>query len=134
MVDIPKELGYRETHEWVRNEGDGTVTVGITDYAQDSLGDIVYVELPELGDELDLGQEAGVVESVKAASDIFAPLTGTVIAINEALEDTPEIINASPYGDGWFYRLRLADPAELDDLLDAQAYLEVVEEEQDHEE
>lgn len=134
MVDIPKELGYRETHEWVRNEGDGTVTVGITDYAQDSLGDIVYVELPELGDELDLGQEAGVVESVKAASDVFAPLTGTVIAINEALEDTPEIINASPYGDGWFYRLRLADPAELDDLLDAQAYLEVVEEEQDHEE
>ncbi|MBI2782823.1 MAG: glycine cleavage system protein GcvH [Gammaproteobacteria bacterium] len=131
MVDTPKELGYRETHEWVRNEGDGTVTVGITDYAQDSLGDIVYVELPELGDELDLGQEAGVVESVKAASDVFAPLTGTVIAINEALEDTPEIINASPYGDGWFYRLRIADPAELDDLLDAQAYLEVVEEEQD---
>lgn len=131
MVDTPKELGYRETHEWVRNEGDGTVTVGITDYAQESLGDIVYVELPELGDELDLGQEAGVVESVKAASDIFAPLTGTVIAINEALEDTPEIINASPYGDGWFYRLRLADPAELDDLLDAQAYLDVVEEEQD---
>ncbi|MBK8132957.1 MAG: glycine cleavage system protein GcvH [Gammaproteobacteria bacterium] len=131
MVDTPKELGYRETHEWVRNEGDGTVTVGITDYAQDSLGDIVYVELPELGDELDLGQEAGVVESVKAASDVFAPLTGTVIAINEALEDTPEIINASPYGDGWFYRLRLADPAELDDLLDAEAYLDVVEEEQD---
>lgn len=131
MVDTPKELGYRETHEWVRNEGDGTVTVGITDYAQDSLGDIVYVELPELGDELDLGQEAGVVESVKAASDIFAPMTGTVIAINEALEDAPEIINASPYGDGWFYRLRLADPAELDDLLDAQAYLDVVEEEQD---
>lgn len=134
MVDIPKELGYRETHEWVRNEGDGTVTVGITDYAQDSLGDIVYVELPELGDELDLGQEAGVVESVKAASDVFAPLTGTVIAINEALEDAPEIINASPYGDGWFYRLRLADPAELDDLLDAQAYLDVVEEEQDSDE
>ena len=132
MVDTPKELGYRETHEWVRNEGDGTVTVGITDYAQDSLGDIVYVELPELGDELDLGQEAGVVESVKAASDIFAPLTGTVIAINEALEDAPEIINASPYGDGWFYRLRLADPAELDDLLDAQGYLDVVEEEQDN--
>jgi glycine cleavage system H protein len=131
MVDTPKELGYRETHEWVRNEGDGTVTVGITDYAQESLGDIVYVELPELGDELDLGQEAGVVESVKAASDVFAPLTGTVIAINEALEDAPEIINASPYGDGWFYRLRLADPAELDDLLDAQGYLDVVEEEQD---
>ncbi|MGE3395259.1 MAG: glycine cleavage system protein GcvH, partial [Steroidobacteraceae bacterium] len=119
---------------WVRNEGDGTVTVGITDYAQDSLGDIVYVELPELGDELDLGQEAGVVESVKAASDVFAPLTGTVIAINEALEDAPEIINASPYGDGWFYRLRLADPAELDDLLDAQGYLDVVEEEQDSDE
>ena len=131
MVDTPKELGYRETHEWVRNEGDGTVTVGITDYAQDSLGDIVYVELPEVGDELDLGQEAGVVESVKAASDVFAPLTGTVVAINEALEDAPEIINASPYGDGWFYRLRIADPAELDELLTAGEYLEVVAEEQD---
>ena len=131
MVATPKELGYRETHEWVRNEGDGTVTVGITDYAQDSLGDIVYVELPEVGDELDLGQEAGVVESVKAASDVFAPLTGTVVAINEALEDNPEIINASPYGDGWFYRLRIADPAELDELLTAGEYLEVVAEEQD---
>lgn len=131
MVDTPKELGYRETHEWVRKEGDGTVTVGITDYAQDSLGDIVYVELPEVGDELDLGQEAGVVESVKAASDVFAPITGTVVAVNEALEDNPEIINASPYGDGWFYRLRIADPAELDELLSAADYLEVVAEEQD---
>lgn len=130
MVDTPRELGYRETHEWVRNEGDGTVTVGITDYAQDSLGDIVYVELPTVGDELDTGQEAGVVESVKAASDIYAPVAGTVVAINEALEDNPEIINASPYGDGWFYRLRVADPDELENLLDADGYLAAVEEQE----
>jgi len=94
MVDTPKEFGYRETHEWVRNEGDGTVTVGITDYAQDSLGDIVYVELPAIGDELDTGQEAGVVESVKAASDVYAPVAGTVVAVNEALEESPELIGA----------------------------------------
>ncbi len=130
MVDTPKELGYRETHEWVRNEGDGTITVGITDYAQDSLGDIVYVELPAVGDELDMGQEAGVVESVKAASDVYAPVAGTVIATNEALEENPEIINASPYGDGWFYRLRVADPAELADLLDPEGYLAAVEEQE----
>lgn len=130
MVDTPRELGYRETHEWVRKEGDGTVTVGITDYAQDSLGDIVYVELPAVGDELDTGQEAGVVESVKAASDVYAPVAGTVIAINEALEENPEIINASPYGDGWFYRLRVADPEELADLLDADGYLAAVEEQE----
>lgn len=130
MVDTPRELGYRETHEWVRNEGDGTVTVGITDYAQDSLGDIVYVELPTVGDELDTGQEAGVVESVKAASDIYAPVAGTVVAINEALEDNPEIINASPYGDGWFYRLRVTDPDELENLLDADGYLAAVEEQE----
>ncbi len=130
MVDTPKELCYRETHEWVRDEGDGTVTVGITDYAQESLGDIVYVELPAIGDDLETGQEAGVVESVKAASDIYAPVSGTVVAINEVLEETPEIINASPYGDGWFYRLEVADAAELEDLLDAEGYLEVVEEEE----
>lgn len=130
MVDTPKELGYRETHEWVRDEGDGTVTVGITDYAQDSLGDIVYVELPAVGDELEAGQEAGVVESVKAASDVYAPLAGTVVAVNAALEETPEIINASPYGDGWFYRLKVADAAELDELLDADGYLAAVEEQE----
>lgn len=130
MVDTPKELGYRATHEWVRDEGDGTLTVGITDYAQESLGDIVYVELPAVGDELEAGQEAGVVESVKAASDIYAPVSGTVIAVNEALAETPEIINASPYGDGWFYRLEAADVAELEELLDAEGYLKAVEEEE----
>lgn len=131
MVDTPKEFGYRETHEWVRNEGDGTVTVGITDYAQDSLGDIVYVELPAVGDELDTGQEAGVVESVKAASDVYAPVAGTVVAVNEALEDSPELINASPYGDGWFYRLRVANADELEELLDADGYLAAVEEQEE---
>lgn len=130
MVDTPKEFGYRETHEWVRNEGDGTVTVGITDYAQDSLGDIVYVELPAVGDELDTGQEAGVVESVKAASDVYAPVAGTVVAINEALEENPELINASPYGDGWFYRLKVANADELEELLDADGYLAAVEEQE----
>ncbi len=130
MADTPKELGYRDTHEWVRNEGDGTVTVGITDYAQDSLGDIVYVELPAIDDELETGQEAGVVESVKAASDIYAPVAGTVIAINAALEENPEIINASPYGDGWFYRLQVTDDSELDTLLDADSYLKAVEEQE----
>jgi len=131
MVDTPKEFGYRETHEWVRNEGDGTVTVGITDYAQDSLGDIVYVELPAIGDELDTGQEAGVVESVKAASDVYAPVAGTVVAVNEALEESPELINASPYGDGWFYRLRVANADELEELLDADGYLAAVEEQEE---
>lgn len=131
MVDTPKEFGYRETHEWVRNEGDGTVTVGITDYAQDSLGDIVYVELPAVGDELDTGQEAGVVESVKAASDVYAPVAGTVVAVNEALEESPELINASPYGDGWFYRLRVANADELEELLDADGYLAAVEEQEE---
>src|SRR5690606_3273765 len=113
------------------NEGDGTVTVGITDYAQDSLGDIVYVELPTIGDELDTGQEAGVVESVKAASDVYAPVAGTVVAVNEALEESPELINASPYGDGWFYRLRVANADELEELLDADGYLAAVEEQEE---
>lgn len=129
MSELPKELRYLETHEWVRNEGDGTATVGITDHAQEALGDVVFVELPEVGQELNAGEEAGVVESVKAASDIFAPVSGEVIAINEELEDAPETINQSPYGDGWFYRIRMSDPTELDGLMDADAYREAVEDE-----
>ncbi|MFA5631905.1 MAG: glycine cleavage system protein GcvH [Porticoccaceae bacterium] len=129
MSEVPKELRYLETHEWVRNEGDGTVTIGITDHAQDALGDVVFVELPEVGSELAAGDESAVVESVKAASDIYAPVSGEVIAVNEQLEDEPETVNNSPYGDGWFYKVRMSDPSELDELLDADGYRAVAEEE-----
>jgi len=124
MSDTPSDLKYASTHEWARNEGDGTVTVGITDHAQDSLGDVVYVELPEVGTVVVAGDEAGVVESVKAASDIYAPVSGEVIAVNEALEDTPETVNDSPYEDGWFYKLKMSDPGELDNMMEADAYAE----------
>ena len=125
MSDIPADLKYIASHEWVRVEGDGTVTVGVTDHAQDALGDVVYVELPEIDVVLSAGDEAGVVESVKAASDIYTPLSGTVIAVNSTLEDAPEQVNSDPYGEGWFFKLRLADAAELDELLDADGYADV---------
>jgi glycine cleavage system H protein len=127
MSDIPTELKYAKTHEWARLEDDGTVTVGITDHAQTALGDIVYVELPELDVVLDAGEEAGVVESVKAASDIYAPVSGTIVAVNQVLEEAPETVNQDPYGDGWFYKLRPNDTGELDELLDAEGYTEVAE-------
>ncbi len=126
MSNTPVELKYAATHEWVRVEGDIAV-VGITDHAQDALGDLVYVELPEVGDTVKAGDEAGVVESVKAASDIYAPVTGEVVAINEELGDAPETVNQNPYTDGWMYKIKLADPAELDDLLDADGYNAAVE-------
>lgn len=129
MSEVPKELKYLATHEWVRDEGDGTATIGITDHAQESLGDVVFVELPEVGASLSAGEESGVVESVKAASDIYAPVTGEVIAVNDMLEDEPEAVNNSPYGDGWFYKIRMEDPSELDDLLDAEGYQSVAEDE-----
>lgn len=129
MSSIPSELRYASTHEWARLEEDGTVTVGITDHAQNALGDVVFVELPEVGTELNAGQEAGVVESVKAASDIYAPVSGEVIAINSVLEDSPETINADPYHEGWFFRLQPSDLSELDNLLDADGYQERCEEE-----
>jgi len=128
MSEVPKELKYLETHEWVRNEGDGIVTIGITDHAQDALGDVVFVELPEVGTALAAGDEAAVVESVKAASDIYAPVSGDVIAINEQLEDEPETVNNSPYGDGWFFKIKMSDPSELEELLDADGYKDVVDE------
>ena len=124
MSNAPSELKYASSHEWARLEEDGTITVGITDHAQNALGDVVFVELPDVGAELNAGQEAGVVESVKAASDIYAPLSGTVIAVNDALADTPEAINADPYGDGWFFKLKPSAADELDELLDADSYLE----------
>ncbi len=122
MSQIPSELKYASSHEWARLEEDGTVTVGITDHAQEALGDVVFVELPGVGDTLAAGDDAGVVESVKAASDIYAPISGEVVAVNERLEDEPETVNADPYNDGWFYKLQPADVGELDKLLSASDY------------
>ena len=122
MSDFPAELKYAETHEWVRTEDDGTVVVGITDHAQDALGDIVYVELPEVGASADSGGEVAVVESVKAASDIYSPVSGEIVEINSALEDQPETVNQSPYGDGWLFRVKLAEPEDIQNLMDADAY------------
>ena len=122
MSQSPSELKYVSSHEWVRMEDDGTVTVGITEHAQEALGDVVFVELPEVGAGLGSGDEAGVVESVKAASDIYAPLSGEILSVNQRLEDSPEVINSDPYGDGWFFTMRLADPADLDELMSAEEY------------
>jgi glycine cleavage system H protein len=122
MSHTPSELKYASSHEWARLEADGTVTVGITDHAQDALGDVVFVELPEVGITLAAADEAGVVESVKAASDIYAPISGAVIAINPKLEDEPETVNSDPYNDGWFYKLQPNDSTELDALLSAADY------------
>lgn len=129
MSQTPSELKYASSHEWARLEEDGTITIGISDHAQEALGDVVFVELPELGDRLAAGDEAGVVESVKAASDIYAPVSGEVIAVNEALEDEPETVNSDPYNDGWFFRLRPDDTSELENLLGAEDYAEHCEEE-----
>lgn len=122
MSDFPDELKYSPTHEWVRVEEDGTVTVGITDHAQALLGDIVFIELPEEGATVNAKDEFAVVESVKAASDIYAPVSGEVIAINDDLGDAPETVNNSPYDEGWICRILPSDPSELSDLLDAEAY------------
>jgi glycine cleavage system H protein len=130
MSDRPSDLRYAKTHEWARLEEDGTVTVGISDHAQDALGDVVFVELPELEVVIEAGEEAGVVESVKAASDIYAPIGGTVIAINSLLDDAPETVNQDPYGDGWFFRIAPNDVADLEELLDADGYAEVCENEE----
>ncbi len=128
--ELPLELKYTKTHEWVRDEGDGSVTVGITDHAQALLGDMVYIELPDPGDALEAGEECAVVESVKAASDVYAPVTGVVIDVNGDLEEAPETVNRDPYGDGWLFHMKLEDPAELDGLLDAEAYAEMIAEEE----
>ena len=126
MSAVPAELRYTATHEWVRDNGDGTVTVGITDHAQHALGDIVFVEVPEVGTRVDAGDAFAVVESVKAASDIYAPLAGQVEEVNGTLEKNPEAINEGPYGDGWILRMRLADLDAFTSLLDAAGYQAVV--------
>ena len=122
MSQTPSEVKYASSHEWARLEEDGTVTIGITDHAQEALGDVVFVELPEVGAVLAAGDDAGVVESVKAASDIYAPLGGEVLAINEQLEEEPETVNADPYNDGWFFKLKPTDTSELEGLLSAEDY------------
>jgi glycine cleavage system H protein len=127
IMEFPSDLLYTKHDEWVRVEGD-EVVIGITDYAQDQLSDVVYVELPEVGDSFDKGEPFGVVESVKAASDVFMPVTGEITAINEELEDSPEIVNEDPYGKGWFIRIRLSYKSDLDDLMDAEAYQAQLEE------
>ena len=128
MSEVPAELKYLSTHEWVLIEGD-IATVGISDHAQELLGDLVYVELPDTGTAVSAGDSVGVVESVKAASDTYAPVTGEVIEVNEELEDSPDRINDEPYGDGWMYKIRMEDEDEVGDLLDADAYSETIEEE-----
>mgnify|MGYP000143215467 FL=1 len=127
MSDIPGDLKFLSSHEWARVESDGTITVGISDHAQDLLGDIVFVELPEVGQSVDAENDAAIVESVKAASDIYSPLSGEVIEVNSLLEDQPEIINSSPYEDGWFFKLTPSDMGELDNLLSPEDYSDVCE-------
>ncbi len=122
MSNIPSELKYATSHEWVRNEGDGIVTVGITEHAQELLGDMVFVELPEVGDTVSTGDDVAVAESVKAASDIYAPVTGEVVEVNEDLEDSPELVNSDAFGDGWMFKVKVEDVSELENLLDAEGY------------
>jgi glycine cleavage system H protein len=126
-MNTPEELRYSAEHEWVRVDGD-TATVGITDFAQDSLGDIVFVQLPDVGLDVIAGAGITEIESTKSVSDIYAPISGTVAAVNDALQDTPELVNQDPYGDGWIMKVRISEPSELDALLDAAAYRALTEE------
>ena len=128
MSDTPEDLYYVETHEWVKTGDEGLVTVGITDFAQGELGDIVFVELPEVGAQVHAKDEVSVVESVKTASDIYAPVSGEIVAVNEVLAEAPETINALPYDSGWMFKIQMSDESELDDLLDAKEYNECCEE------
>ena len=128
-MELPSELRYSDTHEWASPPDDGVVTVGITDFAQDQLGDVVFVELPEVGSTVAKGDAVAVVESVKTASDIYAPAAGEVIEVNQELENSPEKINLGPYGEGWILRIRIEDPDALADLLDAEGYRQVALEE-----
>ena len=129
MSNIPDELRYATSHEWIRIEDDGNASVCISDHAQDALGDIVFVELPEPGTSVNAKDEVAVVESVKAASDIYSPVSGSIIAINETLLDAPETVNSSPYENGWFFKIKVSDAAELEELMDTEGYSEHCEEE-----
>ena len=127
MSNIPENCKFLSSHEWVKLEDDGTATVGISDHAQDQLGDIVFIELPEIGAELNQGDEAALVESVKAASEIYSPLSGKVIKGNSLIEDSPEIINTSPYEEGWFFKIEISDDSETENLLSSDQYAEICE-------
>tara|TARA_E500000075_G_scaffold133297_1_gene147023 strand:- start:5548 stop:5931 length:384 start_codon:yes stop_codon:yes gene_type:complete len=127
MANIPENLKYLESHEWAKIEDDGTVTVGISDHAQELLGDIVFVELPQVGSSIEKQADVAVVESVKAASDVYSPVSGEIIATNENLENAPETINSSPYNDGWFFKIKPTNIEEVEDLLDAEAYKQLSE-------
>ena len=129
MSEFPAELKYANSHEWARLKSDGIVVVGITDHAQDALGDIVFIELPESGAGVDAGAEIAVVESVKAASDIYSPVSGEVVEVNSALEDEPELVNSSPYEDGWLFTVRVNPSDDFSNLLDAEGYQALVEDE-----
>ncbi len=130
-MKLDSQARYAESHEWARQEEDDSIVVGISDYAQESLSDIVYIELPEIGDELERGDEFGVVESVKAASEVYAPISGEVISINELLDGEPEIVNEDPYGKGWFIRINPKAPSEFDELMNDDEYEALVSKEQD---
>lgn len=129
MSNVPSDLKYASSHEWVRQEEDGTVTVGISDHAQDSLGDLVFVETPEIDSTVEAGEACAVVESVKAASDIYAPVAGTVVDANSQLQDAPELVNTDPYGEGWIMRIRVDDLDALEELMDADDYEHFIAEE-----
>ena len=122
MSEVPTELKYTKSHEWIRQEADGTVTIGITDHAQELLGDLVFVELPEVGSDINAEDAVCVVESVKAASDVYMPISGEIIEVNEVLNDAPETINDSPFDDGWLFKVKPSAPVELEELMDADAY------------
>lgn len=122
MSNVPNELKYRESHEWVRKEEDGTYTVGITAHAQELLGDMVFVDLPEVGNTYSQGEDCAVAESVKAASDIYAPVSGEIVEVNGALASEPELVNSDPYSDGWLFRIKASDESELESLMDSDAY------------
>lgn len=126
MSNAPTDLRYAKSHEWVRDEGDGTATVGITDHAQELLGDLVFVDPPGIGDTVEAGGDCAVVESVKAASDIYSPVSGEILAVNAALEDAPETINEDAFGEGWIFKVKMSDIAELDGLLDAAGYAAIL--------
>ncbi|HXH54870.1 MAG TPA: glycine cleavage system protein GcvH [Gammaproteobacteria bacterium] len=131
MSKVPKELKYTQTHEWVLVEDDGTILVGITEHAQSQLGELVLVELPDLNAKVSASDEVGVIESVKATSEFYSPISGKIIEINENLEESPALVNTDPYGDGWLFRIDPIDPDELSDLLDAEAYSQYMEEDED---
>lgn len=128
MSNIPAELKFANSHEWIRDEGNGIYTVGISDHAQGLLGDMVFVDLPDVGDTLDAGEDVAVAESVKAASDIYCPISGEIVAINEELEDAPELVNSDAFTDGWMFKIKASDVSEIENLLDAEGYQATIEE------